>query len=167
MNIAYFQELSAYNVWANQLVCGWLKQLTAGQWTQPIISSFGSIADTTIHIAGAEKIWLDRLNQVENPIWLPAVFKGSQAEALSLWQQASVELTAFVRHMEDHKLNTAMSFRRINGDVNELSHYQVLAHVFNHTTHHRGQLITMLRQLGFTAVSSTDVLRFYNERKQP
>ena len=66
----YFQEIASYNIWANQTVTEWLRALPEEQWNQPITSSFGSIASTALHIVGAETIWLDRLLEKENPVWL-------------------------------------------------------------------------------------------------
>ena len=73
----YFIQLADYNIWANDIVHSWFDKITGEQWEQPIVSSFDSIAATALHIAGAETIWLDRLNNAAAPVWLPAVLKGS------------------------------------------------------------------------------------------
>jgi uncharacterized damage-inducible protein DinB len=159
----YFIQLADYNIWANNIVHSWFDKLNNEQWEQPVVSSFNSIAATALHIAGAETVWLDRLNKTEAPVWLPSVFKGSKKETLDVWNNASQNLKSFVENFDETKMQTSLSFKRLNGDAYEMLHYQVLAHVFNHSSYHRGQIVTMLRQVGFTDVGSTDMLGFFRK----
>ena len=163
MTMDYFMQLADYNIWANNIVHSWFEKITNEQWEQPVVSSFGSIGATVLHIAGAEKIWLDRLNHAEAPVWLPAVFKGSKKDIQDLWKKASQDLRSFIENFDETKLQVNLNFKRLNGEVYEMPHYQVIAHLFNHSTFHRGQIVTMLRQTGFTEVSSTDMLGFYRK----
>lgn len=157
----YFIELAGYNIWANGIACAWFEKISDTQWTQYITSSFNSIEATILHIAGAEQIWLDRMNKVDNPVWLPSVFKGSKDQHIALWKKCSEGLKNFVAGLDENHLNINLDFKRLNGDAYSMPYYQVLAHVFNHSTYHRGQLVTLLRQVGFTDVQATDLLGFY------
>src|SRR5688572_15649427 len=125
----YFIELADYNIWANDIVHSWLDKITDEQWEQPIVSSFDSIAATALHIAGAETIWLDRLNNTAAPVWLPTIFKGSKKEALDVWNKASTNLKSFVADFDETKLQINLSFKRLNGDAYEMPHYQAFAHM--------------------------------------
>ncbi|MBK7436408.1 MAG: DinB family protein [Saprospiraceae bacterium] len=160
----YFQEIASYNIWANQTVTEWLRALPEEQWNQPITSSFVSIASTALHIVGAETIWLDRLLEKENPVWLPGVFRGSRTALLMLWAESSENLKSFVDQFDSLEMDRTLSFKRINGDPVIMKHYHIFAHVFNHSTYHRGQLVTMLRQVGYEGISSTDMLHFFREK---
>lgn len=159
----YFTEVAAYNVWANNIAWGWLDQISEEQWNQNIVSSFNSIGETVLHIVSAETVWLDRLNKVEAPVWLQSTFKGSKEETIELWKRSTTELKKFLDEFDEAKMMDMLVFKRINGDRYEMPHYQVFAHLFNHSTYHRGQLVTMLRQAGFTKVGSTDMLGFYRK----
>lgn len=161
MTKQYFIELADYNVWANTKLCSWLQQLSDAQWQQPITSSFNSIQQTVLHIIAAENIWLQRLAKQENTLWLQGVYTGTQAEHIALLKSLSQQLKDVVAGMDEAILGQQLSFKRINGDAYSMPHYQVFAHIFNHSTYHRGQLITMLRQAGFTAVGSTDILTYF------
>ena len=161
MNKNYFIELSTYNVWANNEFRNWLLQLSQEQLKQPLVSSFNSIEATALHIVGAESVWLERLNQVQNWVWLPSIFKGTTDELLQLWEQSSEGLHQFVQNLPEEDFMAKVSFTNLKGDAIEMPYYKMLAHVFNHSTYHRGQLTTMLRQVGFTDVSSTDMINFY------
>ncbi len=161
MTISYFQELADYNIWANTIVAQWLDKITEGQWSMPITSSFGSIAITTVHIASAEKIWLDRLMKVKSPIWLQSGYVGTKLETIELLLQGSQNLKSFLSTKDSTDLNKIFEFKRINGEPYAMLYYQALAHVFNHSTYHRGQILTMLRQVGFDQVGSTDMLGYF------
>ncbi|HRI20565.1 MAG TPA: DinB family protein, partial [Panacibacter sp.] len=73
----------------------------------------------------------------------------------------SEKLKAFISEFDENELQTKLDFKRLNGDAYSMPHYQLFAHVLNHSTYHRGQLTTMMRQVGFTKVGSTDLLGFY------
>lgn len=161
----YFIELADYNIWANDLVHSWFDKISNEQWNQPIVSSFKSLAETTVHTVGAEKVWLDRLNKVENPDFLVTVFKGSKEEAIDIWKQTSRGLKSFIENFDEAKLKERISFRLRNGVLRKLQYYQIFAHVLNHATYHRGQIVTMLRQAGFTEMSSTDLSTYYWNKK--
>ncbi|CAN5217072.1 DinB family protein [soil metagenome] len=160
MNKDYFKELSEYNVWANNIVCSWLEQITDEQWKQEVISSFNSIQETVLHIISAEKAWLQRFKK-EKVEWLQFNYKGSKEEHIALWKKTSAELKAYVEGFDENNLLVKLDYKRLNGEEKSTAFYAMFAHVFNHSTYHRGQLVTMLRQVGFTGVTSTDLLGFY------
>lgn len=163
MTKEYFIQLADYNVWANDIVHSWLTNITDEQWNQTVMSSFNSIAATTLHIASAESVWLDRLNNVPAPVWLSSVFNGSKDEAVAIWNKASKGIRTFLGNFDETKLPVNLAFKRLNGDAYEMPHFQVFAHLFNHSSYHRGQLVTMLRQVGFSDVGSTDMLGFFRK----
>jgi uncharacterized damage-inducible protein DinB len=165
MNISYFKDLMSYNIWANDKVIKWLKALSEDQWRRPIVSSFPTIRDTALHILGAEYIWLQRLCDVNETVWIPAVFTGSNAEIIDAWEKASRDLEFFLTTFKLENLWDTVTFKRINGEVKELKNFEIFSHVVNHSSYHRGQLVTMLRQVGFTDVSSLDLMNFYLEKK--
>jgi uncharacterized damage-inducible protein DinB len=163
MTKQYFIELADYNIWANNIQCDWLEQISEEQWKQHIVSSFNSIQDTVLHIIAAENIWLQRLEKQEQTIWLQGSYTGTKAEHIALWKSLSQKLKDFTIDMDESVLKENLEFKRLNGDAYSMPHYQVLAHIFNHSTYHRGQLITMLRQAGFTKVGSTDMLGYFRK----
>ncbi len=164
MNKSYFLELADYNIWANEITQKWLKAITTAQWSAPIVSSFGNIEATALHIAAAETIWLERLLQVKSPVWLSYQTNPNRDETLRIWSSASLNIKSFIQDLDENNLQTNLNFRRRNGEENSMKIYQILAHVFNHSTYHRGQILTMLRQLGFNEVSGTDMLLFFQSR---
>ena len=164
MNKQYFTELSGFNVWATDIFCTMLQQVSDEQWMQNITSSFNSLQETTLHTVSAEKAWLQRFKK-EKVEWLQFNYKGSKEEHLELWKQTSADLKKFIETFDENELTTILQYKRLNGDEMATPFYVMFAHVFNHSTYHRGQLITMLRQVGFTDIKSTDILGFFRDKK--
>lgn len=165
MSKSYFIELADYNIWANCTVHSWLDKISEEQWNQPVVSSFNSIAETVLHVAGAETAWLERCSGVVSPTWLPAVFKGTKQETQEVWKKASQNLKTLLVNFEEKKLFDILKYKRFNGEEMEQPYYQLFAHAFNHSSYHRGQMVTMLRQVGFTGVGSTDMIVFFRTKK--
>ncbi|HEU5164424.1 MAG TPA: DinB family protein [Chitinophagaceae bacterium] len=163
MTKQYFIELADFNIWANDIVLSWLNNINDEQWSKHVESSFNSIGETVLHIVSAESVWLERLKKVESPVWLQSSFKGTKDEITTLWKKTSAGLKKFVDGFNESTMMEKLAFKRLNGDKYEMPHYQVFAHLFNHSTYHRGQLVTMLRQVGYTNVDSTDMLVFYRK----
>ena len=162
----YFIQLADYNIRANNIVHSWFDKIRDEQWELSIVSSFNSIAETALHTAGAETIWLDRLNKAAEPRWLPNIIKGGKKDVLDAWKKSSAGLKSFIENFDETKLQDSVSFKRPDGNLYELQHYQIFAHVFNHSTYHRGQIVTMLRQAGFTDVSSIDMSTYFWTKKK-
>jgi uncharacterized damage-inducible protein DinB len=163
----YFIQLADYNIWANNIVHSWFEKITDEQWEQVIVSSFPGLSATALHTAGAETIWLDRLNKVAEPRWLPTIIKGRKKEVQDAWKDSTAGLKSFIENFDENKLFDSVSFKRPDGNTYELQHYQIFAHVFNHSTYHRGQIVTMLRQAGFTGVHSIDMSTYFWNKKGP
>jgi uncharacterized damage-inducible protein DinB len=163
MTKSYFLELADYNIWANNKVINWLNQISEEQYNQQITSSFTTIKDTCIHIAGAEKVWLERWQMILDRMFLADDFKGTKDELIAIWQKASTDIKEFIASKPESEFENKLSFKRLNGDLFLMEFSKTFAHIFNHSTFHRGQLVTMFRQAGFTNVESTDLLSYYRE----
>jgi uncharacterized damage-inducible protein DinB len=162
MDKNYFLALAKYNIWANNKMISWLLDITESQFEQLIVSSFNNIRGNTLHIVSAEKIWLERVEGIKNSSWFENEFNGNRNELLAIWQQISEKLKLFIENFEESNIYKTIKFTRMNGEENELPYYQILSHVLNHTTFHRGQFVILLRQVGYTNISGTDLLDFYN-----
>jgi uncharacterized damage-inducible protein DinB len=156
----YLTNLANYNIWANNLVFEWLSSINEEQWSQQIESSFSSIKETCIHVLSAEHIWHQRLTKVEAPVWIADDVKGSKDEVIQAWRQASDSLLTYVSAVDESQLSTLLFYKRINGESYTQPLHEILIHVFNHSTYHRGQLVTMLRQVGYKDVTATDYLLY-------
>ncbi len=161
MTKAYYKELFEYHVWANETMCSWLNKIDDAQWKQNIVSSFNSIESTVLHVASAEKLWLERFENKPSNDLLINSFKGSKAELASVWLEISNSLKILIENFDEERLKENLTYKNIKGIEFTIPYYWLFTHVVNHSTYHRGQLVTMLRQVGFTDVHSIDMSTFF------
>lgn len=161
--IAYFQELYAYNAWANDRAFDAAQPLKKDLLVRNLGSSFGSLQDTFTHIVGAEWIWLERWHG-RWPAGLPKTSEFSDLQAVrQKMNQVLSEREKWLSSLNQEDLRKDIRYRNFRGEFYTYPLWQQLAHVVNHSTYHRGQITTMLRQLGVAAVS-TDLLLYYDDR---
>jgi len=162
MNKKYFTELASYNIWADSIAIEWLNQINDEQWNQVINSSFSSIRQTAIHIASAQKIWVDFWEKTPDPVYLSAGFNGSKNDLIAIWKETSASLKNFIEKYPEENYLQQITFKKPNGEEVQMEFLQTFPHMINHSTYHRGQLVTLLRQAGFTKLSSTDLFTYYH-----
>lgn len=156
-------QYARFNRWANDHIINAMLQLDPALVDKELVSSFPTLRKTVHHMWGAEDIWLQRLNLAEKPVWVAADFTGSFQEACQKWQDASVSLIQFSEAATEQSLNAILHYHDIRGNAWQRPVWQVLQHVSNHATYHRGQLVTMLRQLGATTIPSMDFIYYMNQ----
>jgi uncharacterized damage-inducible protein DinB len=158
-----FLHLYDYNSWANQRTLDSCISLSEEQFTRDLKSSFDSVRDTLVHIVAAEWIWVERWHG-RAPTTFPKAADYPNLESVRNYSaQIDRDLIDFVSSLTLEDLQRVISFKRISGEVFAEPLWQLLQHVANHSTYHRGQVATMLRQLGTKAIS-TDLSLFFRER---
>lgn len=157
MNLTDMQHLFAYDAWANALIFDCVEMLSEEQYTRPLNSSFPNIRETLAHIVGVEWIWNCRL-QGENPTAIPDWMHDAGASSLRAKLTEVADLrTRILEGVADLDQNVA--YRDLAGNAFEQKLSGILQHIVNHSTYHRGQLTTMIRQVGATP-PRTDFLVF-------
>jgi uncharacterized damage-inducible protein DinB len=153
-------ELLEYHHWATNLTVTAAKALTLEQFTRDLGSSFPSVRDTLVHVLSADRAWLGRL-EGQSPPRANASDYADLASLLEVWEPVLQRWPVLVASLVDPE--QVIEYKSFAGDpfTNPLG--QIVRHVVNHGTYHRGQVATMLRQLGAQAVSS-DLISFYRER---
>ncbi|HXN21437.1 MAG TPA: DinB family protein [Candidatus Dormibacteraeota bacterium] len=162
MNPEEIRLLYDYNSWANRRCMEACSSLAPEQFTRDLSSSFRSVRDTLAHIMNAEWIWLERF-QGRSPSAIP---KDEYPDLLSLrarWTEIENNLMGFVGGLTQANLDHVMEYKTINFGVYTNPMWQSLQHLVNHGTYHRGQITTLLRQLGGKPLL-TDLMHFYRER---
>ncbi|HEU0122568.1 MAG TPA: DinB family protein [Bryobacteraceae bacterium] len=137
-----------YTLWASMRILDAAGRLTPAELTQDLQVSHRSLLGTLQHVYYADRIWLSRLEMrtlasFEDPA------PGPDLDALKQhWPVVIRGLRDFVEHAPEGLFSELLHFRRLNGDQQKMEHWKVLLHIVNHATLHRGQAMTMLRQLG-------------------
>jgi len=164
MNMSDVRPLFAYTEWANARIFECVDGLPEEQYTRTIESSFPSIAATLAHVISAEWVWLRRWKG-ESPLAVPDWAGGASREVLhGKLRDVEAERAAFLDTLTDDALTESFSYRSVKGDPFTRPLGITLQHVANHSTHHRGQLTTMLRQAG-AVPPSTDFTLFFTNAK--
>jgi uncharacterized damage-inducible protein DinB len=149
------QQYATYNVWANKTLLDRISKLSEAQINKEIASSFPSVYKTIKHLWLAEEAWWQRIKLVENPVLQSEIFAGSFEELYTQFAKQSQQWKDWVDAASDNQLNHVFAYVR-NKEQQKMNVYNMLQHVFNHGTYHRGQLVTLLRQLGEDKIPATD-----------
>jgi uncharacterized damage-inducible protein DinB len=161
MTLQEIKTLQAYNAWADNRIFEAVAQLPSDQYMQDAKSSHGGIHGTLIHMVGAEKVWLERFQGDPKP-FLTQNPPNSLLELKSVWEKVGYDTAHWLGAMTDKKLNETFTMKTAKGDTYTHVYWQAFQHMVNHSSYHRGQIVTMLRQFGAKPVS-TDLSLFYRE----
>ena len=157
------RQLYDYNSWANRRLLDCCAALSEEQFVRDLGSSFRSVRDTLAHIMGAEWIWLERWHgRSHNALPPPADYFNLEA-VRRRWEEIEQGLDEFVRALTATDLTREFQYQSTRGTQFSTPLWQMLQHLANHGTYHRGQVTTMLRQLSAKPVA-LDLIAFYRER---
>jgi len=163
MNAEDFRLLYDFNSWANHRTLEACTALNEAQFTQDLGSSFRSVRDTLAHIYGAEWLWLERWHG-RSPNALPSTADFPNLEPLRRrWNEFDRDLLDFLASLTSEDVQRVITHKTTAGVEQSAPLWQMLQHLVNHGSYHRGQVATMLRQLGAKAIS-TDLIVFHRER---
>jgi uncharacterized damage-inducible protein DinB len=152
MNKKDIELLYEYNRWANAQVLDAVSALTPEQFTQDLSNSHRCVRDTLTHILAAEWIWLRRWHGVSPKALLnPADFPDIDS-LRTRWAEVERGQTEFIASLTDESLQRVIAYINTKGEEWKYPLGQMMQHVVNHSSYHRGQVTTMLRQVGATAV---------------
>ncbi|HWP84279.1 MAG TPA: DinB family protein [Terriglobia bacterium] len=163
MNTAYIHTLYAYDRWANARVLEAAAKLAPGEFTKNLGSSFASVRDTLVHILSGERVWLARWKGAAPAGMLEAERFPSVDMLRVAWAELEAELAVFLAALDDQRLQAVVPYRTLAGAPQAQPLWQQMAHLANHSTYHRGQVATLLRQLGAQPIG-TDLIAFFREQ---
>lgn len=162
VDVAVVQELYRYNCWANERMFDAVSSLAEAEFTKTLVSSHPSVRDTVTHIVWAEWIWLRR-------------WKGTSPQAVfdtrdfldvrtlrAQWSEVEIERRAFMDTLTTESLLAVVQYVNLQGQTWRYALWRQMFHVVNHSSYHRGQVTTMLRQLAVRPIP-TDFLVFHDE----
>ena len=161
--LAEVQELFAFHRWANARLLDAAGGLGAEDFARDLGSSFPSVRETLVHLLSADWIWLERWHgrsPTAGPGW-DAV--ATHAELRARWAEFECDQRAFLEGLSEADLDRVVPYRALSGAAFANPLGELLRHVVNHGTYHRGQVATLLRQLGVQP-PQTDLILYYRER---
>ncbi len=141
-----------------------MHQLPDEQQKLQIISSFPSIELTMLHLMNVEYIWWQRMKLVDNI----HIIEESSLSVHQISQKLlylSQQWKGWIEKSTTAAFEHEFVYRNSKKEQFKQPVFQMLLHLFNHQTYHRGQLVTMLKQLGVEKISPTDFIEWSRGKK--
>jgi uncharacterized damage-inducible protein DinB len=166
MNLTDLRTLLDYHYWARDRVLNAAATLSPEQFTRDLGSSFKSVRDTLAHLYAAEFAWYSRW-QGQSPTSLTPADQFPDVESIrSAWTEHEQRVRGYLEALGENGVGNVIEYKLLNGAPGASPFWQMLQHIVNHGSYHRGQVTTMIRQLGGAPAKSLDMIAFYRERTQ-
>ena len=146
-----------YSAWASLKLVEAVRAVPDAEFEKPVGVSHSSMLGTLSHILWADWLWSTRvIEPMEKP--------GETREALeTVWPELHHKWISWAERASEAEINRVVEFKSIlDGQMARTPAWQIVLHVVNHATLHRGQAIGMLRQMGI-APPHTDLMNYYRE----
>jgi uncharacterized damage-inducible protein DinB len=148
-----------YSAWASQRLLDAAAKLSPEELTRDFKTSDKCVLDTLVHVYAADRIWLARVLAESR-----ATFADPEDRDLTLlqteWPALHQRWKLWLRDFSDDDVLRVISFRNMKGRPYSQPVWQILLHVVNHGTHHRGQISGFLRAMGHTP-PPLDLMEYY------
>jgi uncharacterized damage-inducible protein DinB len=164
VNLQDLRVLLDYHYWARDRILDAVEGLPLEQLTRDLGNSFRSIRDTLAHIYAAEWAWYSRWQGKSPTALLPPDTFSDTASIRTTWMQLEAKMRAFLESLDEERINRRIEYKLLNGQPGSSIFWHMFQHVVNHASYHRGQVTTMLRQLGAAPPKAMDLIAFYRER---
>lgn len=154
------QSYASYNYWAHKSFTDVILNMDENLHQQIVKSSFPNLYATVLHIWDAESIWWQRMNGHEQLVIPSKQFNPSMKEVVNGLLHQSQQWETWAKQCSEDELKKTFEYKNLKGLSFHSTIWQVVQHVFNHGTYHRGQLVTMMRELGVTEIPATDFIHW-------
>lgn len=162
---SHFAMMADYNAWANERLYRMACQLPDEQYRRDVGAYFKSLHGTLNHIMAADRIWMHRLTGAgEYPQSLSAIVFDDLPSLSAARHLEDQRIVGFVESLSEAQLEELWDYRTLNGTPRKQRRREILAHLFNHQTHHRGQAHAILTVLGVAEPEGLDLLLMQWER---
>lgn len=149
-----------YSAWATRRVLESVRSLNAEELHRDLGSSYGGIYGTLAHIFQGDSIWFDRLDGVSTSS-LAAYAPDADFAAFSRrWLGVLDRWVSWAETLDIAGWDRIVPYRNTQGETDSQPAWRIALHVVNHASYHRGQITTMLRQLGREPIG-TDLMAYY------
>ncbi len=150
ISLTVLGELFDYNYWARDRQLEACATLTPEQFLRRLGNSFSSLRDTLAHLVGAEWIWLERWLG-HTPRSMPSWELTTTAAVEDRWRAVERDMRQYLAGLSEDALPRPLTYINLKGETWTYPLWRTLLHLVNHQTYHRGQVTTLLRQLGAKA----------------
>ena len=161
MVMNHFKQLAAYNKWANARLYSAALDLSERSYRLHIGVFFGGLHGTLNHLLLTDRLWLKRLTgEGDHPSRFDAILYEDRIELARARSAEDFRLIATVEKYDEAALRGLHSYKTTSGMPQSQVLGDILMHLFNHQTHHRGQAHACLSILTGSEPPSLDLLAF-------
>jgi uncharacterized damage-inducible protein DinB len=150
-----------YSAWASRRVLESAGALNHDELQRGLGSSYGGVHGTLVHIFQADSIWFDRLHGNSSGGLATYAPDADFAAFSQRWLVVLDRWVAWAESLDGAGWDRIVAYRNIKGEPGSQPAWRIALHVVNHASYHRGQVTTMLRQLGREPVG-TDLMAYYH-----
>ena len=154
-----------YNHWANEKMCKYLDGVDELGLASDEREKFETIKSIILHIANTEQIWLGRLSGKNIPNMYNLDTSKSFSDICTSIRKNSDEFITFLSGKEDNFFLSSTEYVNLKGKTFSQNNAEIILHSMNHSTFHRGQVMSMLRNVGYTDQSASDFIMFLREKR--
>ncbi len=160
----HFLMMASYNRWANRRLYAAAAALDPEQYRRDVGVYFKSVHGTLNHLLVADRIWMHRLEgSGKQPRALDAILCADLSALRAARAAEDERIAGFVASLDAAALERVLSYHTLNGTPQRQIVREILAHLFNHQTHHRGHAHAALTRLGIAEPPSLDLLIMQRE----
>jgi uncharacterized damage-inducible protein DinB len=161
----HFVMMAKYNAWANARLFRMAGALHDELYRKEVGAFFKSLHGTLNHLLAADRIWMRRLTGTgDHPDRLNAILFDDLPSLHAARLEEDSRITGFVQGLEEPSFEEVLEYRTLNGTPQGQRRREILAHLFNHETHHRGQAHAILTVLGVAEPDPLDLLIMLREQ---
>lgn len=146
----HFQTLARFNAWANRTIYDAIAALPEGEYHKACPAAyFGSIHGTLNHLLVVDRLWFGRIEKVDPGVTGLDQILYDDFDSLRPAREAEdARIVALVEGLDEARLAAELSYKSMAGDPYVLPVRIILAAIFNHQTHHRGQVHALIKGAG-------------------
>ena len=145
----YFATLARYGVWATRKLCEHVDRLTDDEYRRDAGLFFKSVHGTLNHLLVAEQVWFPRFAEGVSPkIALNEELEPDRAHLRQRLTESALRWQPFIESVEAGRWSGPIDYVSTKGIRQSLPFTVTLGHVFNHGTHHRGQISAAITAMG-------------------
>jgi uncharacterized damage-inducible protein DinB len=166
MTLQDLQTLLDYHYWARDRLLDAVAALSPEQYQRDLGSSFKSVRETVTHVYAAEWAWFERWHGRSPTALLAPDLFADLAALRRGWSELETKMRDYVAGLGEQGTSRVIEYKLLSGAAGASPLWQMLQHVVNHASYHRGQVTTMLRQMGAQPGKPMDMIAYYRSMSE-
>ena len=149
MSVEHFQRMIDYMIWADRRLWQSIALLSDEAIANPIDYSLGSLHEQVVHTMEAQWIWLERIKGFAPDGFTPASAFPNREAIVERWTRVQEAWQNYIATLQEDDLRIMITYQRVRDKTTfEMRLTDIIAHVVNHTTDHRAQMLALIASYG-------------------